>query len=367
MRALCCPKMSVQTPRADQLRAQALPCAIHEKQGGLNDVSEQSPGDVAAVLVVDDDAAEVDLLKTVIEAHGAYEVTAVTDGDGGEALIVSQEWVFAIVELVLPGKDGVEVIQAGRKKHPDLPIMFVNASSNPALIDAAFRAGANHQLTSPIDPQEVLTQILGYSSTVDLESVPTVVAVGARPGDLEMGCGGILSRHRSEGHRIAVVNLAGGGDPHSDLARSARLAAGLLDATILNMGDEIYRIPDLAEAMDALKEVLQTSSVRMLYIPTASTDQPSSVQIHKLALGLAGAAPNVLAYQSPQSTVDFRPGLFVDVAPQMTKKLELVALYEKFDFKNVSTESAKVTAGFWGRFADPDLVEPLEIIRRGTD
>ena len=205
-------------------------------------MSEQSSHDVAAVLVVDDDDAEVDLLRSVIEATGAYRVTAARDGDVGAALIVHQKWAFVIVELVLSGKPGVEVIQAGRKEHPDLPIMFVSTSSHSTLIDAAFRAGANHQLTLPIDPQEVLTHILGYSSTVDLERAPTVVAVGARPGDLEMGCGGILARHRSEGHRIAVVNLAGGGDRHSGLAGTARLAADLLDASILNVGDESQRI-----------------------------------------------------------------------------------------------------------------------------
>ena len=326
-------------------------------------MSEQSSR-VAHALVVDNDPVDVEMLKVVIEAAGDYEVTTVTDADVGEELIVSREWAFVIVELVLAGKDGVEVIQAGRKKHPDLPIMFISASSNPSLIDAAFRAGANHQLTKPIDPQDVLTQMLGYTSTVDLDGAPTVVAVGARPGDLEMGCGGILSKHRSEGHRIAIVNLAGAGDPHSGLARSARLAAELLDATILNMGDESHRIPDLAPAMAALKEVFETSGPGMLYVPTLSSDRPSSIQIHKLALGLAQEVPNVLAYQDPGSTVDFRPRLFIDLAPEMAKKLELVEIYDKFDFRNVSTDLAKATALFWGRFTRSAQVEPLEIIRR---
>ncbi len=334
--------------------------------GVLNDVSEQSPRDVAAVLVVEDNPSDAHLMKTVIEAAGAYEVTAATDGDVGEALIVSRKWAFAIVDLVLPGKDGVEVIQAGRKKHPDLPIMFVSASSNPAFIAGAFRAGANHRLEKPIDPQEVLTQVLGYSSTVDLDRAPTVVAVGARPGDLEMGCGGILSKHRSEGHRIAVVNLAGGGDPHSGLAGSARSAADLLDASILNMGDESDRIRDLAGATAALKEVLETSRPGMLYSPTASSDRPSSVQIYELALSLGRAVPNILAYQDPGATEDFRPRLFVDLAPQITKKIELVALYDKLGFRNVSTELAKATALYWGRYARSTEVEPLEIIRRGS-
>ena len=341
-------------------------CVIQEKQGVPNDVSEQSPG-VAHALLVTSDPADAEVLKTVIEAAGAYEVTAVTDGDVGEDLIASRKWAFAIVELVLAGKDGVEVIQAGRIMHADLPIMFISASSNPSLLDAAFRAGANHRLTKPIDPQEVLTQILGYASTVDLDAAPTVVAVGARPGDLEMACGGILSRHRSEGQRIAIVNLAGGGDPHSDIAESARLAADLLDAKMVNIGDESHRIADANAAMAALQEVFEAASPGMLYVPTLSSDRPSAIQIHKIATRLAEQVPNVLAYQDPGATVDFRPRLFVDLAPQMAKKLELVEIYNKFGFRNVSTDLAKATALFWGRFARSPEVEPLEIIRRGGD
>ncbi len=179
-----------------------------------------------------------------------------------------------------------------------------------------------------------------------------------------MGCGGILARHRSEGHRIAVVNLAGGGDRHSGLAGSARLAADLLDASILNMGNESHRIPDLTGATAALKEVLETSRPGMLYIPTASSDRPSSVQIFELALSLGSAVPNILAYQDPGATGDFRPRLFVDLAPQIRKKIELVALYDKLGLENVSTELAKATALYWGRYADAaEVVEPLEVIR----
>ncbi len=109
-------------------------------------MSEQNPGNLAAILLVDDNPTDALVMKAVLEAAGDFEVTTAIDGDLGEALIVSRQWVFAIVDLVLPGKDGVEVIQAGRKRYPDLPIMFVSTSSNEALIDAAFRAGANHRL-----------------------------------------------------------------------------------------------------------------------------------------------------------------------------------------------------------------------------
>ena len=167
-------------------------------------MSEHSPGDRPAILLVEDDAMDAHLMKAVIGQAGDFEVTTAIDGDIGAALIVSREWVCAIVDLMLPGKDGIEVIQAGREKYPDLPIMFVSASSNELLIDAAFRAGANHHFTKPIDPEDVLARIREYTGPVETDDAPTVVAVGARPGDLEMG---VLSKHRAQGHRIAIVNL----------------------------------------------------------------------------------------------------------------------------------------------------------------
>ena len=328
-------------------------------------MGDQSAGDVAAVLLVEDNPTDADLMKAVIEQAGDFEVTTATDGDIGEALIVSRHWVFAIVDLVLPGKDGVEVIQAGRKKYPDLPIMFVSASTNEVLIDAAFRAGANHQLTKPIEPDDVLARIRDYTGPVKPEHAITVLAVGACPGDVEMGCGGILCKHRSAGHRIAIVNLAGGGDPNSGLGEGARLAADLLDATMENMGEETDHVADFEEARAVLQNLFETSRPGILYVPTVSSDRPSSVESHHVALPLAEGVPNVMAYQDPGATVDFQPKVFVGLVPHMTHKLKLVALYDKFGLKNVSTELANARARYWGRYADPHEVEPFEVIRRG--
>ena len=332
-------------------------------------MSEQGPGDVSPVLVVDDNPMDARLMKAVVEAAGNFEVTTAVDGDIGETLIASQQWALAIVDVVLPGKDGVDVVTAGRNKHPNLPIIVVSGSTNDPLVDAAFRAGADLRFSKPIDPAEMVSQIQGLLSrkraSVEAGQAPTVVAVGACPGDVEMGCGGLLSKHRQEGHKIFIVNLAGGG-AQSPLAEAALMAADLLDAQMENMGEESRHVVDLDAATSTLLEVFETSRPGILYLPTVFSDRPSSAESHRVALAHSKAIPNVLAYQDPESTVHFHPRFFPDLAPQMERKLELVALYEEFYLKNVSTDVAKATARFWGRFADPDLAEPLEIIRRGS-
>jgi len=141
----------------------------------------------------------------------------------------------------------------------------------------------------------------------------------------------------------------------------------LLDAKMENMGEETRHVADLDAATAALQQVFETSKPGILYVPTVSSDRPSSVETHRVALALAEGVPNVLAYQDPGATVEFRPRFFVDLAPQMQRKLELVAHYDKFALPNVSSELAKASALFWGRFADPVLAEPLEVIRRGGE
>lgn len=349
-------------------------------------MSEQHTGGGVAVLLVDDNPTDALLMKAVVEAVGAFEVTTAVDGDAGEALIVSQEWALALVDLVLPGKDGIEVIQAGKRKYPNLPVIIVTGSSNAALLDAAFRAGADVRISKPIDPDELSKQIRSLlgdeaipavkkpspavevkpSPTVVTKPTPTVVAVGACPGDVEMGCGGVLLKHREEGHKVVIVNLAGGGDPNSPLSAGARLAAKLLEAEMKNMGSETSHVVNLDGATAALKEVFESSGPGMLYVPTASSERPSSLESHRVALALSEAIPNVLAYQDPGATVDFKPEFFVDLTSQMNSKLKLVALYDGFGLKNVNTALARATALFWGRFADAELVEPLEVIRRGS-
>ena len=132
------------------------------------------------------------------------------------------------------------------------------------------------------------------------------------------------------------------------------------------MGDETGQMADPEAVTAKLKEVFESASPGMLYVPTLSSDQPSSVESHRIALAVSEGIPNVLAYQDPSANVDFRPRFFVDLALHMKRKLELVAIYDGSGLENVSTDLAHATALFWGRFAQHHLAEPLEVVRSGS-
>lgn len=232
----------------------------------------------------------------------------------GSSFFWGGEWDLALIDLNLPGTDGIELIQKGRERFSELPMMAVTGSTNNLMIDGAIRAGADYVLNKPVDRDELLRKIREFvkvegtdadppaASTSDVTPVeaaaaariPTIVAVGVQPGDVEMGCGGVLFRHRAEGHQVIILNLAGGGDADSDLAAAAAQAAEVLGARMTNIGDG--GTPDPERASSLLQSVFADSGPGMLYVPSAAAQSHGSVESNRLALAAAEAVPNVLAY-----------------------------------------------------------------------
>ena len=348
--------------------APAPPHALQEPQ---QHVSDPAPTE-ATIILVEDSVEEILMMRTLIEGAGAFRILSAQDGHKGLELLLAGGWQLALIDLSLPGPDGIELIKQAREAHPKLPIMAVTGATSALMIDGAYPAGADYVLNKPIDGDEFVRRVRALTKTEDEADVgpagahvPTVLAVGARPGDVEMGCGGVLLKHRAEGHQVVILNLAGGGDPHSDLAAAAAAAAGVLGAQLTSVGDEDGDAVDLDAATQLLQSSIAESGPGMLYLPTASAKRASSVESNRMARESAEAVPNVLAYQCPTATVDFRPQFFVDVGPFIAQKKEMLMHYQGLGLENVDLELAAATARYWGRFMDRDQIEPLEVIRRG--
>jgi LmbE family N-acetylglucosaminyl deacetylase len=74
--------------------------------------------------------------------------------------------------------------------------------------------------------------------------------------------------------------------------------------------------------------------------------------------------PNIYCYQSPSSTVEFRPNRFVDITEYMKRKLQAVGAYKSQVDRMASLQDDVIvtTARYWGR--DHVLAEPMTIVRQ---
>jgi two-component system, OmpR family, response regulator MprA len=112
----------------------------------------------ATVLVVDDDAPIRRMLERTLAAEG-YAVTAVADGGGALAAVERSVPDLAVLDVAMPGLDGLSVCRRLRAKGLTLPILLLTARD--AIDDrvAGLDAGGDDYLVKPFASEELLARI----------------------------------------------------------------------------------------------------------------------------------------------------------------------------------------------------------------
>jgi DNA-binding NarL/FixJ family response regulator len=113
----------------------------------------------ARVLIVDDHVMLRESMRVALELAGTEVVGEA--GDGNEALRLVDELRPSVVlmDVSLPGLDGIEVTRRLCARDPELRVVMVTMHSNPALVARAVRAGACAYLTKDFSMQEVVTAV----------------------------------------------------------------------------------------------------------------------------------------------------------------------------------------------------------------
>lgn len=108
------------------------------------------------ILVVDDDIDAADSLAELFEMED-HEVTVVYSGDKAITAFASQTFDMAFMDIMMPGKNGVDSFFEIRKTTPDAKVYFMTGFSANDLVDRALEEGALGVLPKPLDPMEILT------------------------------------------------------------------------------------------------------------------------------------------------------------------------------------------------------------------
>ncbi len=108
--------------------------------------------DAHAILVVDDNEMNRDLLSRRLQRHG-YDVVVAVDGQQALELLAARSFVLILLDIEMPGLGGLEVLQIIRQTHSaaELPVIMVTARHESHDVVAALNAGANDYVTKPID------------------------------------------------------------------------------------------------------------------------------------------------------------------------------------------------------------------------
>jgi len=110
------------------------------------------------VLVVDDDPTVSDVVRRYLEQAGC-EVRLAADGAAGLASIADQRPDLVVLDLMMPGIDGLEVCRRIRRQLPDLPVIMLTALGEEADRVVGLEVGADDYVTKPFSPRELVLRI----------------------------------------------------------------------------------------------------------------------------------------------------------------------------------------------------------------
>src|ERR687895_48902 len=111
----------------------------------------------ARILVVDDDASLAEMLTIVLQGEG-FETTVVGDGTGALPALRESSPDLVLLDLMLPGMNGIDVCRAIRAES-GVPVVMLTAKSDTVDIVLGLESGADDYVVKPFKPKELVARI----------------------------------------------------------------------------------------------------------------------------------------------------------------------------------------------------------------
>lgn len=133
----------------------------HVLQSGIQENAEP-------ILLVDDNTENLRLLEKILEWGGFTNVRSVSSGQEGVEVLRTHKPHLIILDLMMPGFDGYQVLEVIRNEVADgaeLPVLVFTADLNPEAKVRALKLGASDFLTKPGDPIEIQLRVQNFLQT----------------------------------------------------------------------------------------------------------------------------------------------------------------------------------------------------------
>jgi DNA-binding response OmpR family regulator len=141
----------------------------------------EPPASIATVeiLIVEDESTIADFLERGLAREG-FAVQTVGDGAEGERLALNHAFDLIVLDRMLPGRDGLEVLAAIRRSKPSLPVIMLTARTEVADRVAGLDRGATDYVTKPFSFEELAARVRAHLRQADSEVATKLEACGIR-------------------------------------------------------------------------------------------------------------------------------------------------------------------------------------------
>jgi LmbE family N-acetylglucosaminyl deacetylase/CheY-like chemotaxis protein len=332
--------------------------------------------DAPRILVVDDDHDVALLVKTVLERRAGCVVDIADDGRAAIERIGDVRPDVVVTDIEMPGLSGLELLAELRRTVPTVPVVVMTAHVSVEYAVSALRAQADEFLTKPLDNARLVEAVLRLVEEARrrrAESGPkdVVLAIGAHPDDVEIGVGGILSAHADAGDQITILTLsrgARGGD--ADSRQNESLASAEILGARLFLKDLVdTEISGGGSTVRLIEEVVREIQPTIVYTHSSHDRHQDHRAVSEATIVATRRVGTVACYQSPSSTIDYRPTRFVRIDAYLERKLRLLECFHSQTASRdyLEPDFVTATARYWSRFGGGAAVEPLEVVRETAE
>jgi LmbE family N-acetylglucosaminyl deacetylase len=195
----------------------------------------------------------------------------------------------------------------------------------------------------------------------------TILAVGAHPDDIELGCGGTIRAAVKQGKKVIAVFLTKGehsGDPQVRPQESIEALSylGVREVHFGNFPDT--EIPCSRQAIDFLEDFFIKNKPQTILTHTVNDIHQDHRQVGWISMSAFRNAPQMLAYETPRVTHSFSPTYFVDITNCVNDKwTALKCHYSQKTKRYITYESMVNLASFRGSQVSLPAAEAFEVVR----
>ena len=126
------------------------------------------------VLLIDDNESLVDMVKQYFSSHAVIEVTDVAcNGKDGLSLLESKKYDLVLLDLIMPGMDGIKLLEECAKKNINARILVLTSYNSPEVIRKVSGLGIKYFMLKPFELSDLEEKILEYSNN-DVYSKKTI-------------------------------------------------------------------------------------------------------------------------------------------------------------------------------------------------
>jgi LmbE family N-acetylglucosaminyl deacetylase len=235
----------------------------------------------------------------------------------------------------------------------------------------ALRRDADEFLVKPVSAATLVERLTALATEGRVRratagSSDTVLAVGAHPDDVEIGVGATLASHRAAGDAVVILTLSSGaigGDVQSR-RHEALASAGIIGARLYLHDYEDTRLDPAGGLITTIEDLIREVEPTIVYTHSEHDRHQDHRAVRQAVDVAARRVPSLACFQSPSSTIDFRPSRFVPVDGFLEAKLQMLAAFESQSHRDyMDPDLVRATARYWSRFGTGQYAEPLEMVR----